>query len=69
MTEHFLIKWFGENISQLFVSTNMPEINISFGNMITDEMMSHLDVLGSGMLHMIVCNLNNTFTVTQQRYF
>ena len=41
MAKHFLIKRFGEYIRQLLIGTNMLKIDVSFNNMISNEMMSN----------------------------
>ena len=60
VTKCLLIKRFGEDIHQLFVDTNMLKFIVTFSNMISNEMVTNLDMLSSRMLHGIVCNLNST---------
>jgi len=64
VTKHFLIKGFGKDVRQLFVGTNMFKVNITFLNMISNEMVTNLNMLSSRMLHGIVCYLNSTLIVT-----
>ena len=67
MAKYFLIKRFGEYIRQLLIGTNMLKIDVSFSNMISNEMMTNFNMLSSRMLHEIVRNLNSTFIVTKQK--
>ena len=64
--KHFLIKWFSEYIRQLLVGTNMLKVNIPFGNVISNKMMTNFNMLSSRVLHGIVSNLDSTFIVTKQ---
>ena len=66
MAKHFLIKQFGEYIRQFLIGMNMVKINVPFSNMISNEMMTNFNMLGSRMLHGIMSNLNITFIVTKQ---
>jgi len=63
--KHFLIKWFSEYIRYLLFGANMLKINVPFGNMISNEMMMHFNMLSSRMLHGIVSNIDSTFIVTK----
>ena len=38
------IKRFGENISKLFLGFNSPHLNLSLLNIVSQEVVSHLDV-------------------------
>ena len=38
------IKQFGENVSKLFLSLNSPHHNLSLLNIVSQEVVSHLDV-------------------------
>ena len=66
MAKHFLIKRFGEYNRQLLIGTNMLKIDVSFSNMILNEMMTNFNVFSSRMMHGIVSNLDSTFIVTKQ---
>src|SRR3990170_2984707 len=63
-TKYLLIKRFSEDICQLFVGANMLKVNVTFSNMISNEMAMNLNMLSSRMLHGIVCNINSTLIVT-----
>jgi hypothetical protein len=41
------IEWFGENVSQLPLCIDEYHHNISFLNMVSQEVVSHFDVFGS----------------------
>ena len=64
--KYFLIKRFGEYIRELLIGSNMLKIDVSFSNIILNEMMSNFNVLSSRMLHGIMTNFNSTFIVTKQ---
>ena len=66
MAKYFLIKRFGEYIRQLLIGMNMLKINVSFSNMISNEMMTNFNMLSLRMLYGIVSNLNSTLIVTKQ---
>ena len=65
VAKYLLIKRFSEDIRQLLVGTNMFKVNVTFLNMISNEMVTNLNMLSSRMLHGIVCNLNSTLIVTK----
>jgi hypothetical protein len=43
----------------------MKQFNISFGFMVSKEMVSNVNVFGSRVLHRIVCKFYGTLIVTQ----
>jgi hypothetical protein len=47
-------KWLGENVSQLIVSGDVVDIDLAFLNTLTNEMITHLDVLASLMKNWIL---------------
>ena len=68
MAKYFLIKRFDEYIRQLLIGTNMLKIDVSFSNMISNEMMTNFNMLRSRMLHVIVSNIYSTLIVMVERY-
>ena len=64
--KYFLIKRFGEYIRQLLIGTNTLKIDVSFSNMILNEMMTNLNMLSLRMLQGIVSDLNGTLIITKQ---
>ena len=48
-SESGLIKWFGENVGYLVLGGNMAQSNLSFLHIVSQEMISHFYVLGSGV--------------------
>ena len=63
--KYFLIKWFGEYIRQFLIGTNMLKIDVSFSNMISNEMMTNFNMLSSRVLHEIMSNLDSTLIVAK----
>ena len=64
-TKSLLIKWFCEDIRHLFVGMNMLKINVIFSHMITNKVVTNINMLSSRMLNGIVCNLNSTLIITK----
>ena len=49
MSKSGLIKWFGENVSYLILGGDMAQSNLSFLHIVSQEMISHFYVFGSGV--------------------
>jgi hypothetical protein len=64
LSESSLIKRFGEDICELFISFHMWNHYISLDGMISQEVVSDINVIGSRMLTWIVSNLDDTLIVT-----
>lgn len=56
---------FHKEVRQLILNSNMCKIN-SFGNMLTDEMAVHFNMIGSLMKDRIVGNSDNTCIITKE---
>jgi hypothetical protein len=52
-------------ISARIFGAHMKQFDISLGFMVSQEMMSNVNVFGSRVLHMIVCKFYGTLIVTQ----
>ena len=50
-TELIITKWFGEDICKLLLSWDKFHLDILFLDMIPQKMMSHINVLGPGMMY------------------
>ena len=64
LLESFLIKRLCEYIGKLIVGIDIRKCDIPLGNMITDEVIPYLNMLGLAMENRIVSNLYSTFIVT-----
>ena len=64
MKKWFPIQCFGENVSNLFLSSTMSELDVLLFYMITKEVMTNIDVLGPGMMHRILRNIDSTSIIT-----
>ena len=62
-------KGFCEDIGDLIFGIDMNEFDISFFDMISNEMMSNFDVFGSRVKDRIFGNLNGASIVTHDWYF
>ena len=65
MSESGLIKWFGENVSYLVLGGYIAQSNLSFLHIISQKMISHFDVFGSGVEYWIFGNAYGTSAVTK----
>ena len=57
MGECGLVKWFGKNIGELILGRHMDKCDVSFLNIISQEMVSHFNMLGFGMEHWFLATL------------
>ena len=64
-SESGLIKWFGENVSYLVLGGDMDQNNLSFLHIVSQEMISHFDVLGSRVENWIFGNAYGTSAITK----
>jgi hypothetical protein len=53
MCKSRLIKGFGENVRQLTMGINVPQIDVAFLRMVTKKMKANINVFGSRMQHKI----------------
>ena len=61
-----LVKWLGENISELILGRHMDKCDVSFLNIISQEVVSHFNMLGFGMEHWVFGNAYGTGAITQK---
>ena len=64
-SESSLIKWFGENVSYLVLGGDMAQNNLSFLHIVSQEMISHFDLFGSGVENWIFGKAYGTSAVTK----
>ena len=64
-SESVLIKWFGENVSYLVLGGDMAQNNLSFLHIVSQEMISHFNVFGSGVENWIFRNAYGTSAITE----
>jgi hypothetical protein len=64
LSESSLIKGFGKDVGELFVGSHMGNLYVTLDGMISQEVVSDINVFGSRMLTRIVSNLDDTLIVT-----
>ena len=64
-----LIERLGEDIRELIICANEGELEISTANVFPDEVVANLNVLRLVVLHGVVCNLDCTLIVAEERHF
>ena len=67
-TKPCFIQWFGENICQLQICTNVINVNITLFNMISQEVIPNINVLGAEMILGVLSNIDGTLIITQKRH-
>ena len=65
MSESGLIKWFGENVGYLVLGGDMAQYNLPFLHIVSQEMVSHFNVLGSGVENWVFGSAYGTSAVTK----
>ena len=63
----YLVKWFCENVSELVLGRNIGQIDLSFLYIVSQEVVSHFNVLGFCVEHWVFSNAYGTGAVTKQR--
>ena len=61
-----LVKWFGEDIGKLVLGGDMGQLDVSFLNVISQEMVPHLYVFGFGVEHWVFGYAYGTGAITQK---
>ena len=64
-SESGLIKWFSENVGYLVLDGDMAQNNLPFLHIVSQEMVSHFDMLGSRVENWIFGNAYGTSAVTK----
>jgi hypothetical protein len=66
LSESCFIKGLREDISELIICIYIRSVNITSVDMVPDEVVANLDVLGLVVLNWITSNLDGTLIVTQE---
>jgi hypothetical protein len=66
LQKRFFIKRLGEYIRQLLLEANTTKDNVPFSNMVSQEVITDINVLGARMLNRVVGNFYGTFIVTKK---
>jgi hypothetical protein len=64
LSEYTLIKGFGEDIGELFISSHMGNHYVSLDGIVSQKVVSDINVFSSRMLTRVVRNLDDTLIVT-----
>ena len=59
-----LVKWLGENIGELILGRHMDKCDVSFLDIVSQEVVSHFNVLGFGMKYWVFGNAYDTGAIT-----
>ena len=65
--ECILCKWFCENVREFILSVHNSNLDISFEYMVSDEMMSDVNVFRPGMHNWIFRNIDRACVITSKR--
>jgi hypothetical protein len=63
-----LVQRLGSDIGKLLFYTYMDEVDVSLLNIISQKVVPHLYVFGSGVKHGVFGNTNGTCAITHERY-
>jgi hypothetical protein len=63
-----LVQRLGSDIGKLLFYTYMDEVDVSLLNVISQKVVPHLYVFGSGVKHGVFGNTNGTCAITHERY-
>jgi hypothetical protein len=66
LQKRVFIKRLGEYIRQLLLEANTTKDNVPFSNMVSQEVITDINVLGARMLNRVVGNFYGTFIVTKK---
>ena len=67
MRKSFFDERFGEDICQLVICVIVRDVNLTFGDMISNEVMLNLNMLGPRVLNWILSDVYSTCFVVEKR--